>query len=217
MKLLWTLQTDNQPRQLHNLFPPLIVSDVATAARAARDCGRRRRLRQHLRHRRREGHADLEAAFRQHVRGAGRRPRRRTAVPGRADRDAGRSRPTDDAGQVQGLRDLLGRPAAAARRRDRRGPRAAEPFLPPNGKPYALNLVQQRALHHDRAGLRRQSEPVLRLRPGDEEGRQLQSRAAAACGRGSGRRSARTARSTPAAATATTTPSSRSTARRSSA
>lgn len=32
MKLLWTVQTDNRPRQLHNLFPPLIVSDVQTAA-----------------------------------------------------------------------------------------------------------------------------------------------------------------------------------------
>lgn len=32
MKLLWTLQTDNQPRQMHNLFAPLVVSDVATAA-----------------------------------------------------------------------------------------------------------------------------------------------------------------------------------------
>jgi outer membrane protein assembly factor BamB len=31
MKLLWTVQTDNQPRQLHNLFAPLIVNDVATA------------------------------------------------------------------------------------------------------------------------------------------------------------------------------------------
>jgi outer membrane protein assembly factor BamB len=31
MTLLWTLQTDNQPRQLHNLFAPLIVGDVATA------------------------------------------------------------------------------------------------------------------------------------------------------------------------------------------
>ena len=30
MKLAWTLQTDNTPRQLHNLFPPLIVSDVQT-------------------------------------------------------------------------------------------------------------------------------------------------------------------------------------------
>ncbi len=27
MKLLWTVQTDNQPRQLHNLFPPLIASE----------------------------------------------------------------------------------------------------------------------------------------------------------------------------------------------
>jgi outer membrane protein assembly factor BamB len=31
MKLLWTVQTDNQPRQMHNLFPPLIVPDVQTA------------------------------------------------------------------------------------------------------------------------------------------------------------------------------------------
>ena len=31
MKLLWKLQLDNQPRQMHNLFPPLIVTDVTTA------------------------------------------------------------------------------------------------------------------------------------------------------------------------------------------
>ena len=31
MKLAWKLQLDNQPRQMHNLFPPLIVSDVTTA------------------------------------------------------------------------------------------------------------------------------------------------------------------------------------------
>jgi outer membrane protein assembly factor BamB len=31
MKLAWKLQLDNQPRQMHNLFPPLIVSDVSTA------------------------------------------------------------------------------------------------------------------------------------------------------------------------------------------
>ena len=45
MKLLWTLQTDNQPRQLHNLFAPLIVSAVATDAGTARDCRPRRRVR----------------------------------------------------------------------------------------------------------------------------------------------------------------------------
>jgi outer membrane protein assembly factor BamB len=32
MKLLWTVQTDNAPRQMHALFPPLIVSDVQTSA-----------------------------------------------------------------------------------------------------------------------------------------------------------------------------------------
>lgn len=30
MKLLWTVQTDNKPRQMHNLFPALIVPDVQT-------------------------------------------------------------------------------------------------------------------------------------------------------------------------------------------
>ena len=31
IKLLWTLQLDNQPRQMHNLFPPLLVSNVQTS------------------------------------------------------------------------------------------------------------------------------------------------------------------------------------------
>jgi hypothetical protein len=30
MKLMWKVQLDNKPRQMHNLFPALIVSDVAT-------------------------------------------------------------------------------------------------------------------------------------------------------------------------------------------
>ena len=30
MTLLWTVKTDNQPRQMHNLFPPLIVEKVKT-------------------------------------------------------------------------------------------------------------------------------------------------------------------------------------------
>ena len=31
MKLLWKVQLDNQPRQMHSLFPPLLVNDVTTA------------------------------------------------------------------------------------------------------------------------------------------------------------------------------------------
>src|SRR5262245_41324828 len=34
MKLLWKVQTDNQPRQMHNLFPPLVAGNVATASGA---------------------------------------------------------------------------------------------------------------------------------------------------------------------------------------
>ena len=41
MRLVWKLQLDNEPRQLHNLFPPLVVSDVATAGGPA---ARERRL-----------------------------------------------------------------------------------------------------------------------------------------------------------------------------
>ena len=32
MKLLWKLKLDNQPRQMHSLFPPLIVKRVNTAS-----------------------------------------------------------------------------------------------------------------------------------------------------------------------------------------
>src|ERR1700761_5047839 len=32
MKLLWKLHLDNEPRQMHSLFPPLIVDRVTTAA-----------------------------------------------------------------------------------------------------------------------------------------------------------------------------------------
>src|ERR687898_3463086 len=31
MQLLWKVRLDNQPRQMHNLFPALIVGDVQTA------------------------------------------------------------------------------------------------------------------------------------------------------------------------------------------
>ena len=77
MKLLWKVKLDNQPRQMHSLFPPLIAGNVTTADGVERDCDCRRRVRQHLRDRRRQGHAALEQALRQHLPGADWRPRRR--------------------------------------------------------------------------------------------------------------------------------------------
>ena len=32
MKLLWTMKLDNEPRQMHSLFPPLIVGRVGTSS-----------------------------------------------------------------------------------------------------------------------------------------------------------------------------------------
>ena len=137
------------------------------------------------------------------------------AVPRRADRDADH-RARGDAGEVHGLRDLVGRPAANARRRHGRGDVARRAV--PAGQRQAVRpeLLRQRPLHDDRAGLRRQPEPVLLVRPGDEEGRAASIRAAAGCGRGSARPSARTVACMPEAATATTFRSGGSSARRSS-
>ena len=97
-----------------------------------------------------------------------------------------------------------------------RGPRARRAVPAAERQAVRPEPVQQRALHDDRAGLRRQSESVLRLRPGDEEGRQLQpgQRRPVAAARPVDRQGRHA--STPAAATATTSPSSRSSARRSS-
>ena len=55
MKLLWKTKLDNEPRQMHNLLPVLIVGRVNTSARPKTDRARDRRHRQPLRARRRDG------------------------------------------------------------------------------------------------------------------------------------------------------------------
>ena len=174
MKLLWKVRLDNQPRQMHNLFPALIVSDVQTA----------------------QGPRELAivAGVSDNIYGID--VEKGTQVWKRhfdsTFQETGPSRayvlcpggltatpivvPTRDAGQVHGLRDLVGRPAADARCRHRRGdgPRRAVPAA--QRQALRAELPRQRALHDDRAGLRRQPEPVLFVRPRDQEGRQLRSR-----------------------------------------
>ena len=124
---------------MHNLFPPLIVGDVQTAA-GRREIGVVAGVSDNIygidvekgtqiwkRH--------FDSTLPSNRRAAGAYPLcpgGLTATPVIA--------PDRHAGQVHRLRDLVGRPAAPARRRHRRGARAAEPFLPPNGKPYGLNL-----------------------------------------------------------------------------
>ena len=92
----------------------------------------------------------------------------------------------------------------------------AEPFLPPNGKPYGLNLYKNVLYTTTAQGCGGNPNQFYALRPRDEEGRQLQSRQrrAVAAARSVDRKGRHA--STPAAATATTSRRSRSTGRRSS-
>ena len=175
MKLIWKLQLDNKSRQLHNLFPPLIVSDVQTSQGPKQigivagvsdnvygidlDTGKQIWKRQ------------FDSTFEEPKTGRGAYtlcPGGLTATPIVV--------PDRHAWQVQRLCDLVGRPAPPARCRDRRGPRAAGAVSAGERQAVRAEHLQQRPLHDDRAGLWRQSEPVLQLRPGDEEGRQLQPR-----------------------------------------
>ena len=116
-------------------------------------------------------------------------------------------------GQVRRLRRVVGRPAAEAGRRDRRGDRAAGLFVPPNGKPYALNLVNGVIYTATAQGCGGNPNNFYSF---DLATKKVGNWAPGSGGMWprTGRRSARTARSTPAAATATTTRSNRSTARR---
>ena len=140
IKLLWTLQTDNQPRQLHNLFAPLIVSDVATAA-GPREIAILAGVSDNIygidvekgtqiwkRH--------FDSTFTEPTGGRGYGPLcpgGLTATPVVAPLDApGKYKVYAISwdGRLRQLDAATGEDLAPA-----------EPFLPPNGKPYALNLV----------------------------------------------------------------------------
>jgi hypothetical protein len=64
LKIVWKLQLDNVPREMHSLLPPLIVGEIAHRVRPEgnRDC--RGLVRQHLRDRRRRGTDSVEKTFR---------------------------------------------------------------------------------------------------------------------------------------------------------
>ena len=175
MKLLWTLQTDNQPRQLHNLFAPLIVSDVATA-RGPREIAVLAGVSDNIygidvekgtqiwkRH--------FDSTFQEPAGGRGGGPLcpgGLTATPVVAPMETPgeyKIYAISWDGRLRQLDVATGEDLAPA-----------EPFLPANGKPYALNLVNNVLYTTTAQGCGGNPEPVLRLRSRDEEGRQLQSR-----------------------------------------
>lgn len=140
MKLLWTVQTDNQPRQLHNLFAPLIVSEVATSG-GPKEIAVLAGVSDNLygidvaagklvwkRH--------FDSTFQEPVGGRGGGPLcpgGLTATPVVAPEPAAgtyRIYAISWDGRLRQLDVATGEDLAPA-----------EPFLPANGKPYALNLV----------------------------------------------------------------------------
>jgi outer membrane protein assembly factor BamB len=141
MKLLWKVQLDNPPRQMHNLFPALIVTDVTTSQGPKEiavvagvsdnvygiDVATGTRL----------WSRKFDSTFVEQTGGRGPGvlcPGGLTATPVIA--------PTDTAGKylVYAISwDGRLRTLDAATGTDVAAP---EPFLPPNGKPYGLNLYK---------------------------------------------------------------------------
>ena len=215
MKLLWTLQTDNQPRQLHNLFAPLIVSAVATDA-GPREIAVLAGVSDNLygvdvdkgtqiwkRH--------FDSTYEEPAGGRGGGPLcpgGLTATPVVAA--------DGDGGGLQDLCDFLGWAPPPTRRGHREGPRAGRTLPPGKREAVRAQPREQRAVHDDGTGVRRQSRTSSTPTISRRRRSAASIREAEACGRDSGPPLARTAPSTPEAAMATTTPNSRFTDRRSS-
>jgi outer membrane protein assembly factor BamB len=140
MKLLWTVQTDNQPRQMHNLFAPLIIGDVATPS-GPREMAIVAGISDNIYGIDVEKGTQLwkrhfDSTFQETPGGRGYGPLcpgGLTATPVVAPLDTpGKYKVYAISwdGRLRQLDAATGEDLAPA-----------EPFLPPNGKPYALNLV----------------------------------------------------------------------------
>ena len=172
MKLVWKLKLDNEARQLHNLFAPMIVSDVRTTT-GPKQIG-------------------VVAGVSDNVYGidldTGTQLWKRTfdnTFTGQANARYYTLCPGGlTATPVIGPGSKPGQFIVYAVSWDGRlrqldvatGQDAAPPelFLPPNGKPYGLNLYKNVVYTTTAQGCGGTAQPVLRVRPGDEEGRQLQ-------------------------------------------
>ena len=180
MKLLWKYKTDNEPREMHALFPPLIVGRVLTAAGPkqvavvagvsdniyAIDVATGTLLWKH--------HFDTTFSPPPGV-------ELRHAVPGRHHCHAG-DRPGQDAGQLHRLCRRVGWAPASARCRDRESGRALRAVHAAQRQAVRAESVEQRHLHDERAGMRRQSESTSTRSTSRRDARRRSIRAAAACG-----------------------------------
>ena len=173
MKLLWKIQTDNQPRQMHNLFPPLIAGNVSTpsgdkeiailAGVSDNVYGIDVATGQQIWKRK------FDSTFQEPPptgRGGGSVlcPGGLTATPVLEERTPGKyvAYAVSWDGRLRTLDVATGR-----------GDRTAAALRPAQRETVRAESRERGHLHGDRAGLRRQSEQLLLVRSEDEEGRQL--------------------------------------------
>ena len=165
MKLLWKVTLDSKPREMHNLFSPLIAERVTTPE-GPREMAMVAGVSDDL--------FGIDVATGKLVwtrqfdstytaapggRGGGTLcPGGQTAVPVMAQTGTPAATPIYAVSWDGRLRQV--------NVADGREIVPAEKFIPPNGKPYALTLVNGVDLHGQRAGLRRRAQRVLLLRPG---------------------------------------------------
>ena len=150
MRLLWKTKLDNQPRQMHSLLEPLVIGRVTTKS------GPKEMVIQ-------AGVSDNvyaldaktgELLWKRHFESGYKEP------PGGADagavsgRDDGErdDRTGRGGGEIHCLRGVMGRQSSQAERGGRRAARSAVRFMPFNGKPYALNLVNNVIYTHTAQG-----------------------------------------------------------------
>jgi outer membrane protein assembly factor BamB len=141
MKLQWKLQLDSQPRQMHNLFPPLIVSDVKTP-QGLKQIGIVASVSDNifgidLESGKQIWKRHFDSTFQEPADGRGYGPLcpgglTATPVVAPVPKSPGKYKiyAISWDGRLRQLDVATGEDLAPA-----------EPFLPPNGKPYALNLV----------------------------------------------------------------------------
>ena len=215
MKLLWKYKTDNVAREMHALFPPLIVGRVMTAAGPrqvaivagisdniyAIDVATGGLLWKH--------HFDTTFSPPPGVSFG-------TLCPG-----GQLATPVIGPGKTPGSYIIY---AAAWDGRlhqldvaTGKSGRAVRAVHAAQRQAVRIESLEQRRLHDERAGMRRQPESTCMRSTSPRAARRRSIRAAAACGDAAGRRSAKTERCTPARATVRITQSFGRTARRSSA
>ena len=167
MKLLWKVKLDSQPREMHNLFAPLIAERVTTA-RGAREVAIVAGISDDL-----FGIdvASGELLWKKHYESTFAPTDKtvyhtlclggQTAVPAMAQVSPGKY--TD-------LRGRVGRAAAPDQRGRRFRRRPAREVPAAQRQALRAERRQRRHLHGDGAGLRRRSERALLVRPGDPQG-----------------------------------------------